>query len=219
MLHPHTFSFLSELTSNNNKEWFDDNRKQYEDIRAQLMVTMQEFINSLSLLDSRIGNLAPKNCVFRINRDIRFSKNKNPYKNNMGGWFSGGHKNEGLSGYYLHIENNNSFIAAGNYMPMPDVLKKIRQEIDYNGAQLHKILEDKNFKKTFGTITNNDALKNIPKGYDANHEYGAYLKLKSFEVSTPYSNANMLHKNLINNAMVHYTTAHPYVSFLNTVFE
>ncbi len=219
MLHPKTFDFLTQLGQNNNKVWFDDNRKLYDDVRTELVITIEELITKLSVLDARIGNLAPKNCIFRINRDVRFSKNKNPYKTNMGGWFSVGSKKEMMAGYYLHIENNNSFIAAGNYMPMPDVLKKIRQEIDYNGAQLLDILNNKTFKKTFGTITNNDALKNIPKGFDADNVYADYLKLKSFEVSTSYTNAQMLTANLSTKAVADFAIAQPYVNFLNTVYE
>ena len=104
-------------------------------------------------------------------------------------------------------------------MPMPDVLKKIRQEIDYNGAQLLDILNNKTFKKTFGTITNNDALKNIPKGFDADNMYADYLKLKSFEVSTSYTNAQMLTANLSTKAVADFAIAQPYVNFLNTIYE
>ncbi|MBC7412166.1 MAG: DUF2461 domain-containing protein [Bacteroidia bacterium] len=219
MLHPKTFEFLTKLGQNNNKVWFDENRKLYDDVRAELVTTIEEMITKLTVLDARIGYLAPKNCIFRINRDVRFSKNKNPYKTTMGAWFSAGAKKDMMAGYYLHIENNNSFIAAGNYMPMPDILKKIRQEIDYNGAQLLSILNDKKFNKTFGTITNNDSLKNIPKGFEVDNVFAEYLKLKSFEVSTPYTNTQMLSGKLSINAVADFEIANPYVNFLNTIFE
>lgn len=219
MLHSQTFEFLALLELNNNKPWFDDNRKLYEAVRANLVTTIQQLIEQFALLDPSMGNLASKNCIFRINRDIRFSTNKAPYKNNMGAWFSTGTKNEGRAGYYLHLQHNNSFVAAGNYMPMPDVLKKIRQEIDYNGAEFESILNDKKFAKTFSIIDGNDALKNIPKGYDVNHAQAKYLKLKSFEVSKPYTNEQMLSNTLITKVMYDYTIAQPYVNFLNTAFE
>ncbi len=219
MLHPQTFEFLAQLELNNNKPWFDDNRKLYEVVRANLVTTIQELIEQFATLDPAIGKLLSKNCIFRINRDIRFSTNKAPYKNNMGAWFSAGTKNEGRAGYYLHLQHNNSFVAAGNYMPMPDVLKKIRQEIDYNGTEFEKILTNKKFAETFRTIEGNDALKNIPKGYDVNHAQANYLKLKSFEVSTPYTNEQMLNTTLVTKVMNDYKVAQPYVNFLNIAFD
>jgi uncharacterized protein (TIGR02453 family) len=126
-----------------------------------------------------------KNCTFRINRDIRFSKDKTPYKSHLGIWLSSGAKGQNRSGYYIHLEKGSSFIAGGLYAPEAEDLKKMRQEIAFFHDDLEAILDDKNFKKEFKDFDRNErnTLKNPPRGYEKEHPAIELLKLKSFESS------------------------------------
>jgi uncharacterized protein (TIGR02453 family) len=178
--------FLKSLKKNNHKEWMDANRAWYEKVRNNLIDDVNELIEGIYKIDSRFSKLSAKECMFRINRDIRFSKDKRPYKENLGMYFSLLGKKSSGPGYYLHIEPGNSFFACGCWMPPADVLYKIRQEIDYNANDFIQIISNKNFKKIFKEIEG-EKLKNIPKGFDETSSVIEYLKLKSFVVTTSIS--------------------------------
>ena len=128
-----TLNFLKKLTKNNNKEWFDKNRSVYEDAKLEVKALVQQTIEKIATFDPSIASLEPKDCMFRINRDVRFSKDKSPYKNNMGFMIAPGGKKSIKGCYYVHIEPGNCFVAGGIWVPMPEQLKSIRQEIDYSG--------------------------------------------------------------------------------------
>ncbi|HEY8401893.1 MAG TPA: DUF2461 domain-containing protein [Cytophagaceae bacterium] len=179
---PALFKFLKGLKKNNNKEWFEKHREEYNGLRKEFTALVNEIIQELAKADPEIANLEAKDCIFRINRDIRFSKDKTPYKTNFGASIAPGGKKGVLPGYYLHLEPGASFLAGGKYMPDAQELKKIRQEIDYNGEQLEKILKGKNFKKYFGEMYQEDKLTNPPKEYNKTHPQIELLKLKSFIV-------------------------------------
>ena len=136
-------------------------------------------------LDESLELLEVKNCTFRINRDIRFSKDKSPYKTNMGVWLTQNKFRKNSPGYYIHFEKGNSFIAGGVWCPEADELKKIRKEIVFFYEDLEAIVNDYNFKKEFISITQNESnsLKNAPKGFEPNHPAIEFLKLKSFTAS------------------------------------
>lgn len=175
-------SFLDQLKKNNNKEWMDAHKKVYQEARNEFIKINQYVIDELSKFDQDIARLDPKKSIFRINRDIRFSKDKSPYKINFGAFLMEGGKKAGNAGYYLHLQpGNESFIAGGNYMPDGQKLAKIRQEIDYNGGELLKITQEDSFRKLFGEIQG-DALKTAPKGYPKDHPNIELLKLKSYLV-------------------------------------
>lgn len=171
--------FLKNLEKNNTKEWFDDNRKTYETLRKQWIEFTAKAIQETGKFDKDVAILEPKSCIFRINRDIRFSKNKDPYKTNFGMSLSKGGKRDDFCGYYLHIQPGACFIAGGAYMPMPDKLAAIRQEIDYNADKFTAIVNDKSFKKYFGKL-GGETLQRPPKGYDISNPMIDYLKHKSF---------------------------------------
>lgn len=174
--------FLEDLRENNNRDWFHDNKSNYEDYKKAYTKLIQEFLDEMIPKDDSLKHLEPKNCSFRIARDIRFSKDKTPYKTHMGIWMSGGTKNTNMPGYYIHIEKGKSFIGGGVWWPENADLKKIRKEIAYFYEDLEEILEDKKFKKEFGTFERNDtnALKTAPKDYEKDHPAIEFLKLKSF---------------------------------------
>jgi uncharacterized protein (TIGR02453 family) len=186
MIQSQTFEFLKDLVENNNREWFQANKERYDKARENLIEFTADFITKLHKVDPTVSaDLDPKKCVMRIYRDIRFSKNKTPYKNNFGVSLPTlGSKLGGVE-YYLQIQPGKSFIAGGYWMPEAEHLKAIRQEIDYNAADLKKIVDDKEFVKLFGEFTKQDQLKTTPKGYEADNENIDLLRLKSFIVSHP----------------------------------
>lgn len=207
-------SFLSNLKANNNKAWFDANRETYDTLRKKWIDFAGLLIKKIGAFDKSIAVLEPKNCIFRINKDIRFSKDKSPYKTNFGiNLNPGGKKNE-FMGYYLHAEPDNVFFAAGSYLPSPATLAAIRQEIDYNARDFLKIINQKSFKKSFGSLEMEDTLTRPPKGYDAQNEMIEFIKLKSFVVSKPYSLAQTLAKNFIDDITNAAKTAYPLLVFL-----
>src|SRR6187551_2755078 len=170
MLQSSTIKFLKDLQKNNNKPWFDENRKLYEAAKADLQKLVNDLIPAIAKFDESIGNLAAKDCTFRINRDVRFSKDKRPYKNNMAAYFSRGGKKASVAGYYFHFQPGQSYAAGGFYSPMPPELSKIRQEIDYGFDEWKKIIHHKSFKRFFPEgVKGMEVLTRPPKGYDPNN--------------------------------------------------
>ena len=185
MLSKETIQFLDDLKANNNRDWFLENKKRYEAFKKDYQQLASDLLDVLKPLDPSLEMLEVKNCTFRINRDIRFSKDKTPYKAHLGFWFSSGAKGQNRSGYYIHLDKEGSFIAGGLYCPEADDLKKMRKEIAYFHDDLEAILNEKNFKKEFNDFDRNEknTLKNPPRGYEKEHPAIEFLKLKSFETS------------------------------------
>jgi len=179
-------NFLIDLSNNNHKEWFDNHKESYLKAKLEMEELVQKIIEEFSKYDPNIADQQAKKCVFRIYRDVRFSKNKAPYKNNMGGFIVPGGKKSGKAGYYLHLEPGNSFIAGGVYMPESANLKKVREEILYNIDDFKKIIKAKSFMKNFGAV-NGEKLKRPPKGFPADFEDIELLKFKSYTVLHPVS--------------------------------
>lgn len=219
MLHSSTLKFLKDLTKNNNKPWFDKNRKQYDEAKEDFLLLVGQFIKSISVYDNAIADLEAKNCTFRINRDVRFSKNKAPYKGNLAAYFNKDGKKGLGSGYYLHIEPGKSFAAGGIWMPEPAVLSGIRQEIDYNLADWKKIVEGKAFKKMFSEGIQGDSLTRPPKNYEEGNPAIQYIKMKSFIVSRSFTDAEVLNKDFVKDAGKTFGAMKPLVGFLNMALE
>jgi uncharacterized protein (TIGR02453 family) len=207
--------FLSQLQGNNNKDWMDLNRDRYKQVRADLMCLAETLLLKMRLIDSTLGLLRPADCVFRINRDIRFSKIKSPYKTSMGIYIAKGGKSMPYAGYYLHLEPcDKSFIAGGLYQPEGAILKGVRQEIDYNGEGLSTIVSNKAFKTSFGTLKG-ESLQRMPKGYDEAHPYKDWLKLKSLLAIQPLKDTEVTQPNLIERVLQGFQTLCPLIQFLN----
>ncbi len=190
-----TFKFLKQLSKNNNKEWFDENRKTYEVCKSEFEAIVKSVIDKSATFDKGLAGLEAKKCMFRINRDVRFSKDKSPYKSNMGASINPGGKKDMGAGYYMHIEPGKCFLAGGIYMPQADVLAKIRQEIDYNAADFKKILNAKDFKLYFKELSPEDKLKTAPKGYPKDHLELSFLQNKHFIVMHHLKDSEVLEKN------------------------
>lgn len=188
-----SLAFLKEIRSNNHKDWMQANKPAYQEAREEFLDFVGEVITKMTAIDEGLAGLDPKKCIFRINRDIRFSKDKSPYKTNFGMYLSEGGKNSGKAGYYFHLEpGDNSFLAGGIYAPEPENLAKVRQEIDYNPGELKKIVDQKRFKELFGVLQG-DSLKRAPKGYSEDHPNIDLLKLKSFIVLHKVADKDVQH--------------------------
>ncbi len=221
MLQQTTITFLQNLKLNNHKDWFDANRKVYETAKADYLQFVAEVLKGLVKNDETLALLQPKDCTFRINRDVRFSKNKAPYKTNMGAGFSKGGKKMQLAGYYFHCEPGASFIAGGIWMPMAPELKKVRQEIDYCFDEFNKLVTYKKFVAQFDVLEQGEdaVLKRAPKGYEENNPAINYLKLKSFIASTPISDADLINKNLVKTVVDACAGLQRLVHFINRGIE
>ncbi|RZL15263.1 MAG: DUF2461 domain-containing protein [Pedobacter sp.] len=219
MLKKATFKFLSSVAKHNNREWFADNKDTYEAARADVIEFTEVLISRLAKVDKLFSaDTQAKKCVLRIYRDVRFSKNKDPYKQNFGIWFSAAGRDGSGPGYYLHLQPGKSFFGAGYWQPSPEHLKLIRQEIDYNGAELHEIIDDKKFQDTVD-FSFSDTLKNAPKGYEQDHGDLRYLKLKSFEVSRPISDDEFFDPKIVNKLISYCEIVFPYIAFLRNALS
>lgn len=187
--------FLKAVGKNNNRDWFEKNKPTYLKAKDGFDDFLEALHKDLLKFDESLANVNPRKAAFRIYRDVRFSKDKRPYKTNMGAGFSERGKMEQEPGYYIHLEPGKSFVAGGLYMPSPENLAKIRQEIDYNADKLLKILNNKKFKSHFPKgLDDWDKLKTMPKGYPKDHPHIDLLKNKSFTVSHPFSDKEVTGK-------------------------
>jgi uncharacterized protein (TIGR02453 family) len=220
MLPSSVFKFLKDLSKNNNKAWFDANRKTYESVKTDFNKTVEELINGIAGFDEPIGELEAKKCMFRINRDIRFSKDKSPYKTNMGASFNKGGKKAMNAGYYFHCEPGKSFVAGGVWLPMPPELSRVRQEIDYNFDEWKKIVGNSTFKKYFDDeAIKGESLSRPPKGYDENNPAIHYLKMKSFIVSRSFTDEALQDKKMFKEVIKTFNAMKPMLDFLNRAIE
>ncbi len=216
MLQPSVVKFLSTLQKNNNKPWFDEHRKEYEKVKSEFLLFVDELIGAISGFDGSVASLKAKDCIFRINRDVRFSKNKSPYKNNMAAYFNRAGKKGPGAGYYIHIEPGKSFAAAGLWMPEAEDLAKIRQEIDYYYDEWKKTISAASFKKMFpGGMEAGDKLIRPPKGYSEENPAIEYLKMKSFIVSRAFTDKEIVSNGFVKEVALLFKTAKPMMDFIN----
>ena len=207
--------FLKDLSKHNDRTWFEKNKPRYLEAKQSFEDFITELLKEYIRFDDKLAGLDPKKLPFRIYRDVRFSKDKRPYKVNMGAGFSPNGKLVQEPGYYVHIEpGNKSFVAGGIYMPDAANLSKVRQEIDYNAARLNKILKEKSFKKLVGGFDDFDKLKTVPKGYPKDHPNIELLKLKSYIVTHPYTDKEVMDKKFIKTIAAHTKTIKPLVDFI-----
>ena len=185
MMTKEALEFLSDLIANNNTEWMHANKKRYESYKKDYHSFIASILAEMKPLDTSLEPLEVKNCSFRINRDIRFSKDKSPYKTNMSVWLSQDKNRKTAPGYYIHFESGNSFIAGGVWCPEATELKLIRKEIEFFHNDLEAIVSNKSFKKEFKELSREDGtvLKKAPKDFDPSHPAIEFLKLKSFTAS------------------------------------
>jgi uncharacterized protein (TIGR02453 family) len=212
--------FLSRLTANNTREWFDANKFHYQQVKATQLALVQTLLSRLQTFDDSLNGLEPKDCVFRIYRDTRFAADKIPYKTNLGMYFAKGGKKSQQGGYYLHLEpGGKSMLAGGLWMPQPEVLKKIRQEVDYNPEALMDILNSPSFKEFYSGLSEEGKLKRPPKDYPADHPAIELLKLKSFTAVHSMPDEQVLSTGFVDHAVRGFQALKPLLDYLNVVFE
>jgi uncharacterized protein (TIGR02453 family) len=175
--------FLSQLTVNNNRDWFQQNKAWYEKSRKEVEVFVSEMITTISAIDPALQTPAMKDCIFRIFRDVRFGADKSPYKTNFGAFIARGGRKSSNPGYYFHFEPGKSMLAGGVYMPQPDTLKLLRNEVYYHSDELKGILSKPSFKKYFDQLGDFDKLKKAPKDFPADFPDIELLKYRSYIVS------------------------------------
>ena len=221
MLQASTLEFISDLKINNNREWFLENKKRYESFKQDYHNLIGLLLDRLKQSDSSLSMVEVKSCAFRINRDIRFSKNKSPYKTHIAiGISPDGKKNEKAS-YYVHIEDGACFVGGGIYCPMPEQLIKIRKEIAFFYEDLNEIINQKKFKSAFQSVSKEEGmfLKNPPKGYDKEHPAIELLKLKSFTAGTTFNFRDSLKPDFVDKMVEQLQILKPFNDFLNRAIE
>ncbi|MCB0804561.1 MAG: DUF2461 domain-containing protein [Bacteroidales bacterium] len=207
-------SFLKDLKANNNREWFTANKKKYESARKTFEDLLNRLIPEIQKIDPSIGTPTAKECMFRIYRDVRFSKDKSPYKTNMGAYIAQGGRKGMHAGYYLHLEPGGSFLAGGVHMPPGDVLKKLRHEIMYNIDEFKSIIENPEFKKHFEEFYG-EKLSRPPQGFPADFPEIDLLKYKSYTVVNSFDAAVLNQDQFIKHAISVYSSLYPFNRFLN----
>lgn len=192
-----SLNFLIDLKFNNTREWFRDNEARYKLAKEQFDLFIDLLIPAVKQLDNSIDVQSSKECTFRIFRDVRFSKNKEPYKTNMGAFIARGGRKSRFGGYYVHFEPDSSFIGGGVYMPEPPVLNAIRQGILNDPKSLFQLLNDPEFKAVYGHLMEDDKLKTPPKGFDKDFEYIDLLKYKHYAVGHEVENSYWFSDNVV----------------------
>jgi len=216
MIKKPTLDFLKKLKKNNNREWFNANKKMYEDARYDFEISVFDMIQKISGFDESVSGLDPKDCLFRIYRDVRFSKDKKPYKQNFAAAIQFNGRKSGKSGYYFHIEPGASMLAGGIYMPNPDNLFALRKLIAENYKEYEKIISGKEFRKEFKEVwAGDDRLKTVPKGFEKDHPAADHIKNKSFIVFKMLSDAEVLSKNFISSSAKTFKAMKQFSDFLN----
>lgn len=210
--------YLKDLEANNTREWFDQNRDRYDLTRKKFLAVTEILIHEIRRFDKEIPALNPKDCVFRIYRDVRFSKEKSPFKTNYGCFMARGGKKSGYAGYYLHIQPGECFLSGGIYMPSPEFLHAIRQEIYYHPHEYIGLLEDEKFKATY-TLPYFDKLKTAPKGYPKEWQHLDLIKNRSYALGHPVSEEALYAPDFLNRAIDIFKIIHPYNTYLNRAVD
>jgi uncharacterized protein (TIGR02453 family) len=213
-----TLDFLSSIKSNNNRDWFIGNRPRYLEAKENFESFVQEIINNLIVIEPIMKGLEVKSCVYRLNRDIRFSKDKSPYKSHLGAFIVRGGKKNGdkFAGYYFHIEPGKSILAGGAYMPPSPWLSAIREKISEEPDELIKIINSKDFIKYFGKI-DGEKLKTAPKGYPSDHLHIDLLKFKSYLVVNEVSDKMVLSNEFFDLVLNVFKAMKPLNDYLNNL--
>jgi uncharacterized protein (TIGR02453 family) len=206
--------FLQELSENNNRDWFNNNRKRYEESREKILFLTDVFINEIRKFDPEIPPMNPKDCMFRIFRDVRFSNDKRPYKTNFGSFIARGGRKSEKAGYYFHIEPTGSFVGGGIYMPQAGPLKAIRNHIEEHPEEFLAIINDPGFKTYFPEMMDHK-LKTAPRGVDKDHPLIDLLRYKSFAFSSPIKKEILLDEKYVETAVNAFRELYKVNAFLN----
>lgn len=217
-LYPKTLRFLSQLRKNNNRDWFELHRAEYEIVKSSWEEFISATIAALSQKDNRLVGLEAKHCVFRIYRDVRFSNDKTPFKKHLSAAIGKGGRKSPLPGLYIHIEPNENWVGGGMWRPESPLLKKVRQEIDYNWDDFNKIISTRSFKKMFGELYD-DKMTLLPKGYAKDNPAADVLRYRSFVYGRTFTNEEVMHPTFLRELQKTYAALLPFFNFLYRAAE
>jgi uncharacterized protein (TIGR02453 family) len=215
-IQPSSFEFLSALKKNNNREWFNEHKARYLEELEQMEQFAEALLTELSTHDL-IETPSGKKSLFRIYRDTRFSGDKTPYKTYWSGSFKRATKSR-RGGYYFQIEQGNSFVGGGFWGPVPEDLKRVRDDIAFDPAPLRKILKSKAFTSLFGTLEG-EQLKKVPRGYDAEHEAADLLRYKQFLLIRRFSDEEVLSGKFLKEASLTFKGMRPFFDYMSEVLS
>lgn len=218
MLLPETLTFLADLDAHNDRTWFESARPRYEAARADFSAFADALRQGLTPLVPQLAEQATRDLLFRIYRDVRFSKNKDPYKPHFSAYFSRAGKKAVDAGYYLHIKPGQSHLSIGMWEPQGAVMKAVRQEIDYSFDELQSLLQKPSFRKAFGELKG-DRLRTLPQGYTADNPAIDILKHKSFMFSHPLSDSFLQQKDAVKKILALAKEAAPVLAFFNRAMD
>ncbi len=215
MIEKKTLDFLKSLSAHNNREWFNDNRKEYEAARRNVLDITMYLIGEIAKFDESVQGVGAEECLFRIYKDARFSRDKSPYKTNFGSFIKSGGRRIPGAGYYLHIEPGNSLLSGGVYMPPAPLLYSIRSIIAQKPEAFEKILNSREFKKEFGGLAD-ETLKTAPKGFPRDHPAIEFLRYKHYYVMRNVDARELLAADFLHRCVNSFMIVSPFVRFLNS---
>jgi uncharacterized protein (TIGR02453 family) len=213
-----TLAFLHELKEHNERVWFTEHKNEYQQAFSEMLDTVVQLLVAISGFDTDIAaaGLDPKSCMMRINRDIRFSKDKSPYKTNFFAFMSKGGRKGPFGGYYVHIEPGATFAGGGIYMPEPAVLEQTRREIDAHFNEWKSIIAQKEFSSQFPEgVLPSGKLVRPPKGYESTNPAVEYLKFKGYYTQRFFSDEEVTDPGFVAELAKTFHTVNPLVEFLN----
>jgi uncharacterized protein (TIGR02453 family) len=207
-----TFEFLSELGANNNREWFAENKNRYQGQHELMIGFADEVLNKLKVSDE-IETVSGKKSLMRIYRDVRFSKNKEPYKTYWGGGLKRATK-QLRGGYYYHIEEGNSFVGGGFWGPNADDLKLLRQQIAFDEEAFRKVIGSKKFQSVFGELLG-DQLKTAPKGFPKDHSAIDLLRYKQYIIKHDFTDEEVLSDDFAERVVEVFEAMRPFLDLMS----
>lgn len=219
--------FLSDLAQNNNREWFTANKQRYQEALLTFTQFASDYLEGMKRIDPMLATVTVKDCMWRIYRDTRFSKDKTPYKDHFGaypaapqpGKPNSAGKHSDRAGYYLHIQPGQCMFAAGMWCPNSDLLNAVRREMVANCDEVEQIMAAEAFQRYFRDFDHTAMLKRVPNGYDPDFKHPDWLKQKWLIISTPFTDDEVCRPNFLDHLLEVAAAAKPMNDFLNYTFE
>lgn len=211
-------NFLKDIAANNNREWFNDNKNKYMQVKQAFDSMVEELIQQIALFDQSVQYLTVKDCTYRFYRDIRFSPDKSPYKRHLGAYINSKGKKAYHGGYYMHLEPGKCMLAGGAYCLPGHILKAVRESICDQPETYHNIVSQKKFKQIFPIIGENH-LKTIPKGFPKNFKYPEYLKCKDYSCFSKVDDSFFNQKDWLAKTSSTFMLLKPFLDFVNNAID
>ena len=213
------FKYLKALKLNNNRDWFAEHKQEYAALREKFGNDISRLLALMSVYDEELKNLTPKDCIYRIYRDIRFSEDKTPYKTHFGVLMTKYGRKLNRAGYYLHVEPGGSMLCAGLWFPDPALLKAVRKEICDNYEELMEIMDNPGIKEIYGSFDTENSLKRVPNGYPKDFPYPELLKLKNFGIVCRLNDSFFYDRNWAEKVSEYFRPAKPMNDFFNFIAD